>query len=189
MDFSKPHKSAEWMTVELLENILCEIREGNRFAKETYELLLTALPVIHNELVTANETLQLIAGEIVAPEPLTPTSITFQETSMLPPVAGNTLVFTGTLTPDGSAFPAGTTFTVTSSDVNVSASVDATGLVVTAVLGANFAAGENDTLDWASSTFTPSPDGSPSQLTATISITGQAAPVATPTGVTFAQTT
>ena len=33
---------------------------------------------------------------------------------MLDPIAGNTLQYTGTLTPAGSQFPAGTTFSVTS---------------------------------------------------------------------------
>lgn len=132
--------------------------------------------------------LQQIADDL-APEPETPSTITFKESTMLDPVAGNTLVFTGTLSPAGSAFPAGTTFTVSSSDPNVAASADATGLVVTAVLGAGFVAGENDIISWSTSTFAPVPADSPASLTASISITGVAAPVPTPVGIVFAQTT
>lgn len=156
--------------------------------KSIREMLEIALPNIITNQLNQTSLLQQISDDL-APVIQTPTIITFQETTMLPPVAGNTLVFTGTLTPAGSAFPAGTTFTVASDDPNVTASVDSTGLIVTAVLGPNFAAGEADIITWTTSTFTPEPSTSPASLTATIDITGQAPPTPTPTAVTFVQTT
>ena len=121
----------------------------------------------------------------------TPSQIEFQEVTMNPAVAGNTLVYTGTLSPSGSAFPAGTTFTVLSSNPNAVATVDSTGLVVTIVLGAAFVddAAIPLTVSYSSSTFTPSPQSSPASITATITPTVPVAATPTPTGIEFAQTT
>src|ERR1700733_13616526 len=68
----------------------------------------------------------------------TPTSISFQEITMLPPVAGNTLVYTGTLAPAGAVFPSDSVFAVTSSDPTVTPTVDSTGLIVTIPLPSTF---------------------------------------------------
>lgn len=162
--------SAERQELYLLE-CLVQVTEEQLFATRANGLIL-----------------QQIADALAPARQPTPTRITFKETSMVDPIAGATLVYTGTISPDGSAFPAGTTFTASSSDPNVSASVDATGLIVTVVLGAGFTAGESDIITWQTSTFVASPSSSPTSLTATISITGVAAPVATPTAVVFAQT-
>jgi hypothetical protein len=124
-------------------------------------------------------------------QPVTPTSIVFKEISMNLPDPGNTLVFTGTIQPTGAAFPSGTTFTVTSPDPNVSVSVDATGLVVTAIIAAIDVPGTVADITWTTSTFTPVPDGSPASLSVVIPLTIGAPPpppTPTPTGVTFAQT-
>jgi hypothetical protein len=120
--------------------------------------------------------------------PRSPTSITFKEITMLPAVGGNTLVYTGTLSPSGAQFPAGTTFTVTSSDPTVLPTVDATGLIVTIPLPSGFVDNASNplTITWATSTFTPSPSSNPASLTAQIQPT---VPVQTPQSVSFTQTT
>lgn len=105
---------------------------------------------------------------------------------MVLPEPGNTLVFTGTISPEGAAFPEGTTFTAVSADPQVSVSVS--GLVVTAVIG-NSPAGTDATITWESSVFTPEPATSPNQIKKVIPLTIVAAPVSTPTDVEFAQTT
>ena len=121
----------------------------------------------------------------------TPTAVCFKETSMLSADPGNTLVFTGTISPDGAVFPAGTTFTVTASDPNAIPTVDSTGLVVTIPIPATATSGESLTITWQTSTFAPSPATSPASLQATIDLTVGSAPppAATPTAVVFNQTT
>jgi len=118
----------------------------------------------------------------------TPLTVAFKEITMLSPVAGNTLVYTGTLSPAGSAFPAGTTFTVTSSDPTVTPTVDATGLIITIPLPATFVDNPAAPFNvvWSTSTYTPSPATSPASLTSTIT---PSIPTATPTSVSFVQTT
>lgn len=123
--------------------------------------------------------------------PSTPTQIIFKELTMNPTEAGQTQVFTGTTTPAGAAFPAGTTFTISSNDPAVSPTLDSTGLIVSVTYPAGWVENPATPLafSWATSTFTPEPSTSPSSLTA--NITPSAPPVVTPTpvGVTFAQTT
>lgn len=121
----------------------------------------------------------------------TPTLIHFQEITMLDATAGNTLVYTGTLSPSGSAFPAGTTFSVTSSDPSVSPTVDATGLVVTIPLPATFVDDPANplTISYTTSTFAPSPADSPAQLSTSITPTVPTPATPTPTGISFEQTT
>lgn len=122
----------------------------------------------------------------------TPRKIHFKEITMLDPVAGNTLVYTGTLSPAGSAFPAGTTFAVTSNYPNVTPTVDASGLVVTIPLPQDFVDDPANPLSihWETSTFTPEPSSSPSQVTADITPTlPPPPPTPTPTAISFKQTT
>lgn len=114
-----------------------------------------------------------------------PTAIRFTEilTMALEPIAGNTLIYTGTLTPAGATYPTGTTFALVSSDPTVTPTVDATGLVVTIPLPSTF-------VDNAAAPFNvvytaTSADGTQS-ITATIT---PSVPVAFPTGITFVQTT
>jgi hypothetical protein len=120
----------------------------------------------------------------------TPNLITFKEITMLPPVAGNTLVYTGAIAPAGAQFPAGTTFTVTSSDSTVTPTVDETGLVVTIPLPSTFVDNPASPFNvvWATSIFTPNPSTSPEGLTVTITPSIPVT-VLTPTAVTFQQTT
>ena len=102
---------------------------------------------------------------------------------MLPVQAGNTLVYTGTLTPAGSILAPDFVATVTSNDPAVVPTVDPTGLIVTVPLPAG----------WVESTTTPLAI----TYATTSASTGQAlAGTITPgaetvlaTGVTFAQTT
>ncbi len=111
------------------------------------------------------------------------TNISFRETTMLPVQAGNTLVYTGTLTPAGSILAPDFVATVTSNDPAVVPTVDPTGLIVTVPLPAG----------WVESTTTPLAI----TYATTSASTGQAlAGTITPgaetvlaTGVTFAQTT
>jgi hypothetical protein len=123
--------------------------------------------------------------------PPTPIHITFQEITMLSATAGNTLVFTGTLAPSGSAFPAGTTFAVTSSDSTVSPTVDATGLIVTIPLPTGFVDNPTSplTVTYTASGITPEPSTSPTSITAAITPTVPVPPTPTPTAISFAQTT
>jgi hypothetical protein len=123
--------------------------------------------------------------------PRTPTSISFHEITMNPATAGNTLVYTGTLAPSGSAFPAGTTFAVTSSDPTVSPTVDSTGLVVTIPLPTTFVDDPANplTVSYTASGITPVPSTSPTSLSASITPTVPTPPTPTPTGIAFNQTT
>lgn len=66
----------------------------------------------------------------LATQPNTPTAISFHEVTMNPTAAGQTQVFTGTLSPVGSAFPTDVKTTITSNDTAVSPSLDSTGLIV-----------------------------------------------------------
>ena len=111
------------------------------------------------------------------------TSVTFQEITMLPTTGGNTLVYTGTLSPAGSVLAPDFVATVTSNDPAVSPTVDATGLVVTIPLPTG----------WVESTTTPlaisyatSSASTGQALTATIT---PSAPVVLASGITFVQTT
>lgn len=121
----------------------------------------------------------------------TPVTISFKEITMLDPVAGNTLVYTGTLSPAGAQFPAGTSFSVTSNYPNVAPTVDATGLVVTVPLGSDFVDDPTNPLaiSYATSSFFPEPSTSPAQITATITPTIPPPPTPTPTSINFVQTT
>jgi len=114
-----------------------------------------------------------------------PTSITFKENTMaLPPVAGNTLVFTGTLAPAGATFPSDAVFTAVSSDPTVSPTVDPTGLIVTIPLPETFVDNPVSPFNVVYTATSASESGS---ITATIT---PSVPVpAFPTGITFAQTT
>jgi hypothetical protein len=146
--------------------------------------------LLHELLEQQRETNRLLRRLVQdeEPHPLTPTLITFQETTMLSPVAGNTLVYTGTLAPGGSAFSAGTTFAVVSSDPTVTPTVDVTGLIVTIPLPSTFVDNPSAPFNvvYTASGITPSPSTSPTSITATIT---PSIPTATPTGITFAQTT
>lgn len=137
----------------------------------------------NHQLAEILEVLRHISHQLAKLIPHPPVSITFQEITMLPTQGGNTLVFTGTLAPAGSAYPSDTTFTVTSNDPAVSPTVDASGLVVTVPLPDG----------WVESTTTPlaieyqatSASGSVS-ISATIT---PSAPVVLPTSISFQQTT
>jgi hypothetical protein len=119
----------------------------------------------------------------LAPPPL-PTAITFyQENPMLPPVAGNTLVYTGTLSPAGAVFPSDSVFAVTSSDPTVTPTVDATGLIVTIPLPSTFV--DNPSSPF-SVGYTATSASTGMSLSATIT---PSAPPVVPTGITFTQTT
>ena len=113
----------------------------------------------------------------------TPTTIIFKEISMLPPVAGNTLVYTGTLSPSGAVFPSDSVFAVTSNDPTVSPSVDSTGLIVTIPLPSTFV--DNPASPF-SVGYTARSASTEMALSATIT---PSVPAVVPTGITFTQTT
>jgi len=122
----------------------------------------------------------------IAPRP-TPTEASFKEMSMLPADPGNTLVFAIVLSPAGSAIPAGTVSTITSSDPTVVPTLDPTGLIVTVPLPTGITVGESVTLTWDSGTFTPSPVNAPSSIGCSTTITiGAPPPPPTPTPVSAA---
>jgi hypothetical protein len=138
---------------------------------------------IARELIEQRKILKEIARNTLPPKHVFPTSITFKEITMaLAPVAGNTLVYTGTLSPAGAVFPSDTTFAVTSSDPTVTPTVDATGLIVTIPLPATFV--DNPASPF-SVTYTATSVSGPVSLTATIT---PSIPAVLPTGITFVQT-
>jgi hypothetical protein len=127
--------------------------------------------------------LERIERKIPNPTPF-PTSISFKEISMLPPVAGNTLIYTGTLTPAGATYPTGTTFDLVSSDPTVTPTLDSTGLIVTIPLPATFVDNPAAPFNVVYTAIGPNPGES---ITATITPSIPAAPF--PTGIVFTQTT
>lgn len=154
---------------KLLRKILNAIDEGNRHI----------LGAIREE----TSLLRAILHRLPHP-PATPTSISFQEISMLAPVAGNTLVFTGTLAPAGSAFPADAVFNLVSSDPTVSPTVDPTGLIVTIPLPGTFVDNPSSPFNVV---YTATSASNPSwMVTSTIT---PSIPTPLPTGITFIQTT
>lgn len=103
---------------------------------------------------------------------------------MLPPVAGNTLVFTGTLAPAGSAFPSDAAFALVSSDPTVTPTVDPTGLIVTIPLPTTFV--DNPASPF-NVVYTATSASNPTwTVTATIT---PSIPTPLPTGISFVQTT
>jgi hypothetical protein len=112
-----------------------------------------------------------------------PVNISFKEITMLPPTAGNTLVYTGTLSPAGAVFPSDTTFNLVSSDPTVTPTVDATGLIVTIPLPSTFVDNPASPFNVVYTAASVSEGGS---ITATIT---PSVPAAFPTGITFTQTT
>jgi hypothetical protein len=145
------------------------------------------------EIELSREEIRLLKEVIRELAPHTPTHIHFEERSMNPVAPGFTLVFTGTLSPNGAAFPGGTTFTVESSDSAVVPTVDATGLIVTVPLPADWTP-DAVTITYQTSEFVPSPGTSPTSLTQTITLTPAVTPpppppaTPTPTGISFART-
>lgn len=112
-----------------------------------------------------------------------PTKIHFSELTMNPTAAGQTQVFTGTLTPAGAVFPADSAFTVTSNDTLVSPSVDASGLIVSVTYPDGWTESTTTPLAFA---YTASSESEDMNLTATIT---PSAPVVVPTGISFKQST
>ena len=145
------------------------------------ELLEASLAVQEASL----RTLRRIEQEILPAIP-TPLTVSFQGDTMSL-VPGTTAVFTGVTSPAGSAFPAGTTFTVTTTDPTVGASVDATGLIVSLVLPTTFVDDPSNPFSFTvvSSTYVPVPSTSPASIT---TITTPSTPVPTPLSVTYTQT-
>lgn len=111
-----------------------------------------------------------------------PYRITFKEITMNPTAAGQTQVFTGTLTPSGATFPSDSVFGVISNDAAVSPSVDATGLIVSVTYPEGWT--ESTTTPLAFS-YTASSASTGMSLSATIT---PSAPAVIPTGITFQQT-
>lgn len=119
-------------------------------------------------------------------QPTTPTRITFKENTMLPPVAGNTLVYTGTLATTGAVFPTDSVFALVSSDPTVTPTVDSTGLIVTIPLPSTFVDDPNAPFNVGYTATSASPGMA---LTATITPSIPTPPPVVPTSITFAQTT
>lgn len=139
--------------ITLLEKIL---KEG----RETSHELARLLHLGHDLLYELKYLLQ----------PLTPTDVAFQEFTMLPPIAGNTLVYVFQPKPAGSQFSAGTSFNLVSSDTSVTPTVDATGMIVTIPLPASFVDDPSNPfhVDWTASGIVPNPSTAPTSLSKTI---------------------
>lgn len=145
---------------------------------------------MHDNLIhIKNLIINIILGH--PPRTLTPKRITFKEQSMLPAVGGNTLVYTGTLSPASSEFPPDTTITVDSSDAKVTPNVDASGLNVIVPLPDGWVDDANNplTITYTASGITPVPPSAPTSLSATITPSVPPPVVLTPTGIDFQQTT
>lgn len=149
----------------------CDPRECDEPAAELLAALLGFIVELDERICLLEQRLAL------------PTQIIFKEITMNPTAAGQTQVFTGTLTPAGSTFPADSVFAVTSNDSAVSPSVDSTGLVVSVTYPSGWV--ESTTTPLAFS-YTASSASTGMNLPATIT---PSAPVVVPTGITFAQTT
>ena len=119
------------------------------------------------------------------PKLVLPTNINFKENIMgLSAVGGNTLVYTGSLSPAGSTLPADAVVTATSNDTAVSPTVDGTGLIVTIPLPTDWTGNATSPLAIAySATSASNPSWS---LSATIT---PSVPAVLPSGITFTQTT
>jgi hypothetical protein len=111
------------------------------------------------------------------------TKISFKETTMLPVEAGNTLVYTGTLSPAGSILAPDAQVEVQSNDPAVVPTVDSTGLIVTVPLPAGWVENETTPLEitYATTSATTS-----QALSGTIT---PGAEVVLATGIAFQQTT
>jgi hypothetical protein len=114
---------------------------------------------------------------------LTPTAISFKESTMNQTQAGQSQVFTGTLSPAGATMPPDATFTIASNDPSVSPSVDSTGLIVSVTYPTGWVESTTTPLAFA---YTASSASTNMSLAATIT---PSAPAIVPTGITFAQTT
>jgi hypothetical protein len=164
------HDPFEKITDKLLRDLIEEVRKSNRLAEVNSS--------------QEREQTRILERILHAVEPRFPTSISFKgDSSMLPPVAGNTLVYTGTLSPAGAVYPSDTTFTLVSSDPTVTPTVDVTGLIVTIPLPATFV--DNPATPF-NVVYTAASVSAAGSITATIT---PSAPAVFPTGVTFAQTT
>ena len=116
-------------------------------------------------------------------EPKPATSISFTEITMNPTAAGQTQVFTGTLTPTGSVLAPDAVATVTSNDPAVSPSLDSTQLIVSVTYPDGWVESTTTPLAFAYATTSASTSQA---LSATI--TPSAPPAQLATGITFAQT-
>jgi hypothetical protein len=176
-------------------------RERERYLIElldtTNRMVERTVKRLEHEYHEDQETFHLILRELreirhnLEPHPSPPTStfataVSFKETSMLSTTGGNTLVYTGTLSPAGSGFAPDATFSVSSNDPSVLPTVDATGLVVTVPLPS----------DWVESTsvalavsYASSSVSTGQALTATITPSAPISPTNLATSVTFNQTT
>jgi hypothetical protein len=114
---------------------------------------------------------------------LIPTAISFKESTMNQTQAGQSQVFTGTLSPAGATMPPDATFTIASNDPSVSPSVDSTGLIVNVTYPTGWVESTTTPLAFA---YTASSASTNMSLAATIT---PSAPAIVPTGITFAQTT
>lgn len=165
------HDPFQKVTDKLLLDLICEVKESNRLARENSSQEREQTRILERIL------------HQVTPRFPTPTSITFKEITMLPPVAGNTLVYTGTLSPAGAVYPSDTTFNLVSSDPTVTPTVDATGLIVTIPLPATFV---DDPAAPFNVVYTATSASASGSVTATIT---PSVPATFPTGIAFAQTT
>ena len=145
------------------------------------DLVLVAKEILH--AVHQQTRVLLRIEQILSVKPVLPTTISFKEIYMNPEGPGVTQVWTGTLSPAGSAFAADTTFTVTPSDPTVSATVDSTGLIVTIAYPDTFV--PNPTSPFSVAYSAASASNPTWSLSATIT---PSVPVPLPTAISFVQT-
>ena len=105
---------------------------------------------------------------------------------MLPVEAGNTLVYTGTLSPAGSVLAPDFVATVTSNDTAILPTVDSTGLIVTVPLPAGWVESTTSPL---AITYATTSATTGQALSATITPGAEVTAPVLATSVTFTQTT
>jgi hypothetical protein len=162
-------------TARTIERQAHRIEQANREDIETLRLMLHELKEIRRSLEPC-------------PPPPPPTStlataITFQENPMNPTQAGQTQVFTGTLSPVGSVLAPDAVVTITSNDPAVTPTLDSTQLVVSVTYPTGWTESATTPLAFQYATTSASTSQA---LSATI--TPSAPPSNLATGISFAET-
>lgn len=152
------------------------LQEILHFQRETFK-----------RLDQVESTLHRIEQEIARQYQPLATSVTFKGDSMNPTEAGQTQVFTGTLSPAGSVLATDAVATITSNDPAVSPSLDSTQLIVSVTYPAGWVESTTTPLEFAYATTSAS-TGQALSATITPSAPPPPAPVLA-TSIGFAQTT
>jgi hypothetical protein len=140
---------------------------------------------IYDELVAIKHLLREILHRLPRPT-ITANRITFQEITMNPTQAGQTQVFTGTLSPAGSVLAADAVAKIESNDPAVSPTLDSTQLIVSVTYPAGWVESPTTPLVFS---YTTSSATTGQALSATITPSAPPATSNLATGIAFTETT